>query len=231
MKHIKAVLFDLDHTLWDFEANSRQTIAELFDRNRIGLLYGVEFPEFISVYERINHSMWAAYSIGELSKSSLRKGRFSMTLDHFGIHDEKLAECLAEDYVQESPRKTNLFPFVHESLTYLKQKYKLGLITNGFAEVQMVKIRQSNLSGYFDPVVISEQVGFKKPDPTIFQHAASLCGIHASSCLMIGDNLDTDIKGALDAGMYALHFDPYSIHGLNDSFGTIRCLSDLKTLL
>jgi putative hydrolase of the HAD superfamily len=154
-----------------------------------------------------------------------------MTLEHFGIADAKLDEDLAEGYVMESPRKTHLFPHTHETLSHLKSKYRVGLITNGFSEVQQIKIRQSNLEAYFDHVIISEQVGFKKPDPIIFQHAAGLCKAHVSACLMIGDNLDTDIKGALDAGMDALLFDPLSRHPTRPEYGNIQCLSELQTLL
>ena len=231
MKNIKVVFFDLDHTLWDFESNSRQTIGELLERYGVADRYGIGFAEFMSVYERINQSMWSAYSQGQISKDRLRSGRFKSTLNHFGVEDEKLSEDLSSDYVRESPLKTNLFPYVHEVLSYLKPKYKLGLITNGFVEVQQIKIRQSKLEGYFDKVVISEQVGFKKPDPTIFLHAASLFQTHVSSCVMVGDNLETDIRGATDAGMDAFHFDVTNIENQKKPYRSISCLSALKVIL
>ncbi|MFM7080065.1 MAG: YjjG family noncanonical pyrimidine nucleotidase [Bacteroidota bacterium] len=231
MKNIKAVFFDLDHTLWDFESNSRQTIGELVERHGIQDRYGIGFSDFMSIYERINHSMWSAYSLGQISKDRLRSGRFALTLEHFGVADGKLAEDLSSDYVRESPLKTNLFPYVHEILAYLRPKYKLGLITNGFVEVQQIKIRQSKLEGYFDEVIISEQVGFKKPDPTIFLHAASLFQAHVSNCVMVGDNLETDIKGAMDAGMDAFYFNTSQETVRQPDFTTISCLSEIKKSL
>ncbi|MFM8949308.1 MAG: HAD family hydrolase, partial [Bacteroidota bacterium] len=99
MKNIRAVLFDLDHTLWDFRANSRETIADLYQRHQLQPLGVLSLDEFISVYERINHDMWNAYSTGQIGKEFLRKGRFANTLERFSIHDDALAESLAADYV------------------------------------------------------------------------------------------------------------------------------------
>ncbi|MFN5324473.1 MAG: YjjG family noncanonical pyrimidine nucleotidase [Bacteroidota bacterium] len=231
MGTIKAVFFDLDHTLWDFEANSRQTISELYHRYGLETKGVVNVSDFIRVYERINHDMWEAYSKGMIAKEHLRKGRFAHTLDHFGIHDDELAECLAEYYVMESPVKTHLFPFVHEILGYLSDRVPMALITNGFHEVQRVKVRESRLDHYFDHVLISEQIGFKKPHQAIFLHAASLCAVPVDQCLMVGDNLDTDIAGALDAGMQACLFDPNGIHEPNARYSKVACLSELQGFL
>ncbi|MFM2189836.1 MAG: hypothetical protein RL491_222 [Bacteroidota bacterium] len=231
MKNIRAVLFDLDHTLWDFRANSRETIGDLYQRHQLGASGVPSLDEFISVYERINHDMWNAYSLGEIGKEVLRKGRFANTLEKFSIHDDALAETLATDYVKESPLKKNLFPFVHESLTHLKGRYSLLMITNGFTEVQHVKVANSGLKPYFDHVIVSEQTGFKKPHKAIFDYAASLASTPADRCLMVGDNLETDIHGALAAGMQACLFDPYKEHQVAGAHSTINCLSELMERL
>ncbi len=93
MKNIRAVLFDLDHTLWDFRANSRETIADLYQRHHLEASGVPSLDEFILVYERINHDMWNAYSLGTIGKEVLRKGRFANTLERFSIHDDALAEA------------------------------------------------------------------------------------------------------------------------------------------
>lgn len=227
MNNIRAVLFDLDHTLWDFRANSRETIGDLFQLHQLEA-YGVpSLDEFITVYERINHDMWNAYSLGQIGKEVLRKGRFANTLERFSINDDVLAEALASDYVRESPLKKNLFPFVHETLSHLQGKYRLLMITNGFTEVQHVKVANSGLKPYFDHVIVSEQTGFKKPHRAIFDHAASLASSSSDTCLMVGDNLETDIHGALNAGMQACLFDPYKEHQACGSHTSINCLSEL----
>ena len=231
MKNIRAVLFDLDHTLWDFRANSRETIADLYQRHQLQASGVTSFDEFISVYERINHDMWNAYSLGQIGKEVLRKGRFANTLERFSIHDDNLAEALATDYVRESPLKKNLFPFVHETLSHLQGRYRLLMITNGFTEVQHVKVANSGLKPYFDHVIVSEQTGFKKPHKAIFDYAASLASTTSERCLMVGDNLETDIHGALAAGMQACLFDPYKEHQLQDAHTTINCLSELMERL
>ncbi|MFM7768054.1 MAG: YjjG family noncanonical pyrimidine nucleotidase [Bacteroidota bacterium] len=231
MKNIRAVLFDLDHTLWDFRANSRETIADLYHRHQLQALGVLSLDEFISVYERINHDMWNAYSTGQIGKEFLRKGRFANTLERFSIHDDALAESLATDYVKESPLKKNLFPFVHETLSHLQGRYSLLMITNGFTEVQHVKVANSGLKPYFDHVIVSEQTGFKKPHKAIFDYAASLASTTSDKCLMVGDNLEADIDGALAAGMQACLFDPYKEHHLKDTHSTINCLSELMERL
>jgi len=231
MNQIKAVFFDLDHTLWDFKTNSRETIADLYLRYELSNMGIGNLDAFLSVYENINHEMWQAYGQGKIGKEHLRKGRFANTLMHFQITDDLLADSMATDYVQESPRKMNLFPFVHETLSYLSGKYSLALITNGFTEVQHVKIAHCGLRDYFNHVLISEQIGFKKPHPAIFTHAASLSSAMPDQCLMVGDNLDADIKGALDAGMKACLYDPESPPRLDGDYPIINCLSRLMSML
>jgi len=231
MKNIRAVLFDLDHTLWDFRANSRETIADLYQRHHLEASGVPSLDEFILVYERINHDMWNAYSLGTIGKEVLRKGRFANTLERFSSNDDALAEALASDYVRESPLKKNLFPFVHEMLSHLQGRYGLLMITNGFTEVQHVKIANSGLKPYFDHIIVSEQTGFKKPHKAIFDYAASLASTTADRCLMVGDNLETDIQGALAAGMQACLFDPYKEHHLAGGHTSINCLSELMERL
>lgn len=228
MSQIKAVFFDLDHTLWDFTTNSRETIGDLYRRHELNSLGIPDVEVFLSVYENINHEMWQAYAQGKIGKELLRKGRFANTFNHFQINDDHLAETLASDYVHESPLKTHLFPYVHETLSYLGSKYGLSLITNGFTEVQHVKIANCGLRDYFTHVLVSEQIGFKKPHPAIFHHAAALSRVLPEDCVMVGDNLEADVLGAIEAGMQACLFDPHDLHPAAKGYLKIGCLSELK---
>ena len=137
----KDVFFDLDHTLWDFATNSKEAIAELYVRHELESRGISSFDRFHEVYIEVNNRFWTLYRLGKISKKVLRKIRFMSALQRFGIEDEELGERFSEDYLTLSPYKTALFPHAHDVLTYLQQKdYRLHIITNGFEEVQHVKL-------------------------------------------------------------------------------------------
>jgi putative hydrolase of the HAD superfamily len=208
MSKYKHVFFDLDHTLWDFETNSRQALTIIFDENRL-LEKGVpSFQKFHEKYQPINDRYWARYHNGYATKDQVRNGRFYDTLKEFGIDDKPLAEIMATAYVQLSPKMTALFPDAIEVLKYLQQKYKMHLITNGFAEVQWIKIEHSGLRPFFEHIIISEEVGTQKPDKAIFEIAMQRSGASTDACIMIGDNYNTDIIGAKNAGIDQVFFNP-----------------------
>ena len=152
MKKIKAVFFDLDHTLWDFDRNSEEAIRELVENLKLVEKGVPDMEAFMNVYRQINHEMWDAYHRHEISKAELRVGRFSKSLEKFGISNADLSEKMASGYLEISPYKTNLFPGAKETLGYLKEKYSLHIITNGFREVQYIKIKKSGLSEFFEGI-------------------------------------------------------------------------------
>lgn len=230
MSKIKAVFFDLDHTLWDFDRNSEEAIQELAENLKLKEKGVPGLEEFMTVYRKINHEMWDAYHRHVITKEELRTGRFSRSLEHFGISDPDLSEKMASGYIEISPYKTNLFPGAEEVLKYLKEKYTLHIITNGFREVQYIKIRKSGLDQYFEGIHISEEIGFKKPEPEIFHHAVQQAKTASDHCIMIGDNLDTDIQGALNAGIRPVWFNP---NQLSSPSGLINIshLEEIKKIL
>ena len=120
----------------------------------------------------------------------------------FGINDDHLAHELGDQYIKKCPLKTHVFPFTYEVLNYLKEKYHLHIITNGFEEVQYVKLRHSKLLHYFEQIITSEQVGVKKPNAEIFSHALVKASCKSNESIMIGDDLPVDILGAKAMGMY-----------------------------
>jgi putative hydrolase of the HAD superfamily len=206
----KHIFFDLDHTIWDFDRNAEETLYELYDiysLNEIGL---PSAAIFIKTYTRNNHQLWAEYHTGKITKDELRETRFKRTFLELGVPPGLLPLAFEDDYVKLCPTKTNLFPHAHETLQYLQGKYTLHLISNGFKESSEMKIGNTNIGGYFQHVIISENVGVNKPDKAIFEHALQLAGAEKSESLMIGDSLEADVYGALNFGMDAIYFNPFN---------------------
>lgn len=228
---INHVFFDLDRTLWDFDQNSHEALSQIFDR----LNLGNEIPNkraFISDYKRINEQMWAEYRQGLLPKEELRIGRFLRALNKYGIDDAHIAETYSESYIALCPHLTLLFPNTIETLDELKSRgKKLHIITNGFSEVQHLKLKKSNLESYFDVVICSDAVGINKPDPRIFHEAIKQAGADASTSAMIGDHLETDVLGANQVGMQGILFDPKGEYKNVRSVHKIEQLSQLPNII
>ena len=166
----------------------------------------VDFAKFHEVYIEINASMWREYGVGQITKEQLRIGRFTKTLECLSI-PSGIAGSLADYYLERSPYQTNLIPYTHELLSSLKRdQYHLHIITNGFREVQMIKLGNNDLLKYFEVIVCSEDVGKNKPNVLIFNHALKEAGAMAKDSCMIGDDYEVDYLGALRAGMKAIHF-------------------------
>ena len=227
-QQIKHIFFDLDHTLWDFETNSREALSDMFERHALATKCQTAFCEWLDVYEAINHRYWALYSSKGISKEELRYRRFYDAFQHFGYDNLELSKHWAEEYLQLSPYKTNLMPGAIEVLNYLQPKYTLHLITNGFREVQNIKIDQSALRSYFQTILISEEHGVSKPEPDIFRLAETLSGASTSECLMIGDNYDMDVNGATGANWKAIHL---NVNGGSEEKTSTVQISELKELL
>lgn len=228
---IKHVFFDLDRTLWDFETNAYKTLSELYKEHALKKKGISDVDVFIDNYKIHNERLWQLYRDGKVEKDVLRSSRFKLTLQDFGIDDDRIAIDLGDQYIQKCPLKTHLFPFTYEVLDYLKEKYHLHIITNGFEEVQYVKLEQSKLLHYFDQIVTSEQVGVKKPNPEIFRHALVKAFCKHDESIMIGDDLPVDILGAKAIGMHQVYFNPEKTAHQESIDFEISCLSQLQELL
>ena len=227
----KCIFFDLDHTLWDFEKNSREALVEMYHHFELSKTGISSIDEFIDHYYVINEEMWDKYSKDIISKDELRNDRFYLALKNFNINNRELGEKMATYYVSASPYKTHLFKDCHLVLTELKKKFKLHIITNGFEEVQYIKLNTTGLTSYFEHVVTSEKAGVKKPAKGIFDYALKLSGAELEKSIMIGDGIETDILAAKNAGMDQVFFNPKK-HQINFSpTHTIVELSQLLELL
>jgi putative hydrolase of the HAD superfamily len=204
----KHIFFDLDRTLWDFDRNSEVALRHIIESE--GLIPQMEsFERFHKVYIQQNAHLWKLYGKGKIKKEELRYERFRAALRKFKIRDEALVRRIGDAYVEISPRQTLLFPNAIETLKELKKMgFTLHIITNGFQEVQHIKLENCGMHAFFDVIVCSEVIGKNKPDPAIFKYAMNEAGALPKDSLMIGDDYHIDVAGALQVGMHAVHFDP-----------------------
>lgn len=231
MKTYKHIFFDLDHTLWDFKTNSFLALKQIFEEDGLAAKGVTSFELFHKKYVPINDRYWARYHNGAATKLQVRNGRFYDTLKEFGLRDTDLAEKMATRYLDISPRLAHLFPDTVEVLKYLQEKYTLHLITNGFAEVQWIKLEHSGLKPFFEHIIISEEVGTQKPEKEIFELAFKRANTSASESLMIGDNFNTDIVGARNAGMDQVFFNPEKKMKREKATYEVSSMMELKSFL
>lgn len=203
------VFFDLDHTLWDFETNSRETLYDLYQELDLASMGVAAFDHFHHTYHHHNNIFWDRFRKGYITREELRWKRMWRTLLDYKLPNEPLARQLSERYLEILPTKKNLFHDTVEILDYLKnKKYPIHLITNGFEKTQLAKLRNSGIDKYFTHVITSEAAGIMKPHAPIFEYAIATAGTTAHTSIMIGDTLDADIQGGNNAGMDTVYFNP-----------------------
>jgi len=228
----KDLFFDLDHTLWDFETNSRETIQELYTTHRLADLGIVDFDGFYSTYSAHNHRLWDRYTKGFIKQEELRWKRVYLSLLDFKVANEALAKEMSLAYLEILPNKKHLFPYTIEILEYLKQKdYKMHLITNGFESVQFKKIKNSGLQDYFIEVITSEASNSLKPQKEIFEYALKNAKASVEKSIMIGDNEFADIQGGINMGMDTVFVNHIQAIPTIPATYTITHLKELETIL
>ena len=202
----KHLFFDLDHTIWDFEANSRTTLVELYEEMKLKERGVDDFALFHKNYLAHNERLWERYRKGFVKQEELRVKRMWLSLLDFNIADELLAKKMGDRFLEMLPTRTILFPYTIEILDYLTDKsYELHLITNGFEHTQHSKLKHSGLSSYFKQVITSEGSNSLKPKKEIFDFAFQKTGATPDESIMIGDTMEVDILGAMNAGIDQIH--------------------------
>ena len=196
------LFFDLDHTLWDFDTNAKETLSEVFEIFHLETRVATSFMEFYRIYLHHNAILWDRYHKGFISSDDLKWKRMWRTLLDCKVGDEVLAKELSAKFLEILPTKNLLFEYTIEILEYLmEKKYSMHLITNGFEKTQWSKIHNSALTKYFTHVITSEGSSAVKPAKEIFEYAVKMAEANLEECIMIGDNQDADIQGAINAGM------------------------------
>lgn len=227
------IFFDLDHTLWDFEANSIATLQELFVEHELEKIGIPSFDKFYASYSVINDKLWDRFRKGFINRQELRIKRFTMTFLDFKLCNDKLCADLGARFLEILPTKTALFPDTVAVLDYLQDKqYPIHIITNGFEETQLLKMKHSGIQHYFTHIITSETCGRLKPHREIFDYAVNLAGTRCADSIMIGDTLEVDILGAQEAGMDQVYFAPAEVQqSVITPTYTIKTLSELKEIL
>lgn len=231
MTKYKHIFFDLDRTLWDFDAAAEVAFERIYEQYHLKDLGIPNAHEFHEVYHPMNERLWELYREEKITKDELNRTRFVLPLEHYGIHDTALADHLSEDYVYWSPRIVRLVPGTMELLDYLKPKYHLHLITNGFQEVQDTKLSLSGMKPYFETLTVSEEVGVKKPNPEIFYYALRKAHATAEESLVIGDEMAVDIDGARAAGIDQVFFNPSKKEEAGERTFEVYNLLEIKNIL
>lgn len=227
----KYLFFDLDHTLWDFEKNSTDTLLELYQKYELAKVGTFCENSFVSRFQEVNSQLWRQNDEGSIDKEILRTNRFRIICEKLGFDNQEIIHGLGKDYLDLCPKKKELLPFALDMLQYLNKRYELYILTNGFSDVQAVKLQSAGILHFFKRVFTVEDCGTGKPNKAYFLHVLQEIGAKASECIMIGDNLKTDILGAQNAGIDHIYYNSgkrtYFMHVQHE----IECLSELRVLL
>ena len=227
----KHLFFDLDHTLWDFEANSRLTLQQLYHSLDLAARGVNDFDLFHRRYSAHNEKLWDRYRKGFIKVDELRIKRMWLTLLDFKIGDETLARTLDVQFLEGLPNRNILFPYTLEILNYLTDKgYRLHLITNGFEKVQQSKLDNSGLTGYFREVITSEGSNSLKPHKEIFEYAFQRAGAVPAESIMIGDSIEADIQGAINAGIDQVYVNHLGVAPTIKPTYTVGSLKELEMI-
>lgn len=225
------LFFDLDHTLWDFETNARATLLELFEAMHLKDRGVTDFEVFYRNYEQYNVKLWERYRNGFIKQEELRVKRMRMALLDFKIADEELANTMSTQFLDLLPTRKALFPNAIELLEYLQNKnYELHLITNGFEKTQHSKLKYSGLNIYFKEIITSEISNSLKPHKEIFDFALEKTHASKEESIMIGDSIEMDIIGAMNAGIDQVFVNHTNIKPEVKPTYTVHSLIEMKTI-
>jgi putative hydrolase of the HAD superfamily len=222
------LFFDLDHTLWDYESNSNRALARLYEEFRLSDTGIPGLAEFQSAFHRANHRVWNQFGENTLNRHQLRHKRLELVYESFGL-EAVVPDGFHEAYYEQCSRGTDLMPHAREVVEILSGRYVLHIVTNGFDDAQFTKIENSGLAPYFQTITTSENAGSKKPERAYFAYALQKAGARKAESMVIGDGLQTDIRGARDFGLDFIWFNPEGTAGEEIPF--IRSLRELPGML
>ncbi len=209
MKNYQHLFFDLDHTLWDFEQNAHDCLIEIYDHFNLAAIGVEEVTDFCAKFSKVNHHYWALLEQKIITADELRRGRFKTTFANLGIEvEEAFGLAMNDFFLKALPHKKALIEGAIEVLDYLKPKYPLHILSNGHEALQMKKMESSGIAHYFEEIITFDKAKALKPDKAIFDYALQCTNASLSSSLMIGDNYEADIKGAMNAALDTVFYNP-----------------------
>ncbi len=228
---IRHIFFDLDNTLWDHRKNARLAIQHIFNREKIGERFSLDFNEFHREYFTINENLWAQIRDGEIDKEYLRKHRFYDSFLFFEIDDAELSQGFENSFLKEILNYNELVEGTIELLEYLNAKhYTLHVLSNGFQEVTYTKCLLSGIDRFFETVTSADEINIRKPQPEIFEYALKKASATATGSIIIGDDWIADIEGGLAFGMDAIFFDRFD-DDYDAPVKTVKKLAEIKNFL
>ena len=202
------LFFDLDHTLWDFDRNSAESIDDLYTSFRLGDRGVPSSAKFAEQFIAINRQLWRDYDRDQISHEYIREHRFPLVFRALGVDDTGCCADLNAEYLRMLPQKAHLTDSAREILDYLHGRYQMHIITNGFAEIQAVKMASADIAHFFGEVITTQSADAKKPNPRIFEYALQATGATIGGSLMLGDNYEADILGAKAVGLDTVFYNP-----------------------
>lgn len=226
----KNVFFDLDDTLWDLKSNSFESLKEIYTKHRLERFF-TDFNEFVEIFHKENFKLWEQYRKRLISKDTLTSQRFMFVSDQMGVTPDFSIQ-LNFEYLTSISQKTHLIDNTFTVLNYLHNKYKMHIITDGFFEVQVIKLKNSQLSFFFEHIISAEEIGYLKPNPQLFEYALNITNSKIEESIMIGDSYENDILGAYSIGMDQIFFNPHNKQklGISPTF-TITSLKEITNIL
>jgi HAD superfamily (subfamily IA) hydrolase, TIGR02254 len=227
----KHLLFDFDDTIYDTHRNAEEALHEVYDHFSINEIYP-DYSEFSEVYWKKNREVWELYSKNLIKREELIIERFlyPLRVKNTGTEDEALR--MSDFFLDSTSQKKNLIEGAYDLLSKLYPLYPMHILSNGFTEVQYKKLRSGGVDHFFTKVILSEQIGVNKPDKRFFDYALDQIGTTASQTIMIGDNYNTDIIGAINSGIDQIFFNPNSldVDGIQPTY-QVKKLSEITEIL
>lgn len=207
---VKWVFVDLDDTIWDFSENSSIALKLLYENSEILRSAYPDYDEYDEMYHLKNDELWNLYHHGEISQEYLKIERFRWLLSRKNVmlaDIDSVSGAMNEWYLNRLSECTVVVDGAHELMSALSKRFLIGILSNGFLNVQYRKLYGSGLSKYVQRMIVSDEISVQKPDKRLFDYALVETGAEASTSVMIGDNPDADIKGAINAGWRTIYFD------------------------
>ncbi|MBN1597996.1 MAG: YjjG family noncanonical pyrimidine nucleotidase [Bacteroidales bacterium] len=230
VKTYRHIFFDLDRTLWDFEQNCAETLHQVITEFSIDKIKDQE-KEFIRAYNYFNDHLWDHYRRGKIKKSLLKHERFRLLFNHFGINNKELVQKVSRFYLNNCPLKSALMPNAKEIIRYLYDNYTLCVISNGFYDAQLTKMKNSGISPYFKKLFTSDRIGYAKPHKGIYEYSVSAVHATKEASIMIGDDPRNDIDGAKNAGIDQVYYKQKKDENEINATFIIESLLELKDIL
>jgi YjjG family noncanonical pyrimidine nucleotidase len=202
MKKYDYLLFDADNTLFDFHASEAFALEQVLTDLGIAFIQG-----HMDTYRVINHEVWRNFENGKLEKSKLRGRRFELFFRELNIRAD--IDRVATEYLEHLSHTAFMIPGAEALLEEVSKNHKLVLVTNGLKEVQRPRLSRSTIEHHFEAVVVSDEIGYAKPDAAFFDYVFNTIQYpDKSRVLMIGDNINADIRGGLEYGLDSCWYNP-----------------------